>query len=246
MEQEREVKRCGEMWSCSWSRSSSGSRSRSWRCRWMKPGWVGIMLGVSLGKYEWMLFACRLSVPPFTPLPSLSLPLSSLAEKILMNWLQFYLWLLVLFASLCCLCRWLCSGMLQSRRYNFYRTQLVLSRAQSDVPKAIPLWRAAQLILALCILRKQCTMPRPSTPSSQLLSDAKLIIGHQPNWPDLQLVTADASSDYAGINSASAWRGVYVFARNCVSSLSWGSKIYMLAKRKLTTATVASHNNNAR
>lgn len=54
------------------------------------------------------------------------------------------------------------------------------------------------------------------------LSDAKLIIGHQPNWPDLMLVTADASSDKndeAGINSASAWREVYVFARNCVSSL---------------------------
>lgn len=52
------------------------------------------------------------------------------------------------------------------------------------------------------------------------LSDSKLIIGHQPNWPDLKLVAADASSDYAGINSASAWRGVYVFARNYVSSLS--------------------------
>lgn len=52
------------------------------------------------------------------------------------------------------------------------------------------------------------------------LSDSKLIITHQPNWPDLKLVTADASSDYAGINSASAWRGVYVFARNYVSSLS--------------------------
>lgn len=37
------------------------------------------------------------------------------------------------------------------------------------------------------------------------LSDAKLIIGHQPNWPVLMLVTADASSDKnddddAGIN----------------------------------------------
>lgn len=56
------------------------------------------------------------------------------------------------------------------------------------------------------------------------LNAAKLIIGHQPNWPDLMLVTADASSDNdadddAGINSASAWREVYVFARNCVSSL---------------------------
>lgn len=56
------------------------------------------------------------------------------------------------------------------------------------------------------------------------LNDAKLIIGHQPNWPDLMLVTADASSDKnddddAGINSALAWRGVYVFARNCLSSL---------------------------
>lgn len=57
------------------------------------------------------------------------------------------------------------------------------------------------------------------------LNDAKLIIGHQPNWPNLMLVTADASSDNddadddAGINSASACRGVYVFARNCVSSL---------------------------
>lgn len=186
------------------------------------------MLGgvVSLGKYEWMLFACRLSVPPFTPPPPLQhSPLSPLhrAQRkslwIDYNFIYDYSFYLLLYADTgaeagaareCC------------NPAATISMALNLFWAEHKVTFPRQFHYGSQLNwywhYAYCANNAQCHAPRhiphsplAGNPLPLSLSAAKLIIGHQPNWPTWSFApqsggAADASSDDGISSSVSAWR----------------------------------------
>lgn len=114
------------------------------------------------------------AAPPRPAVPPPSPPICS--GKILMNWLQFYLLLLVLFATL------------RSRQFSRISMAFDLfSATQNDVPKAIPLWPTIRWQIARLNWYWLCCIPQTKHQttkwSSATLNDFQRIIAQQLNWP---------------------------------------------------------------